>query len=74
MSQLYPQTYCGCRLNPDRKSYEEMNRTITQDKNVQAKANEIRNDAKKELYKKNAKEHVRYNKDILEFDSMVNDS
>jgi hypothetical protein len=42
---------------------------------VQAKVNEIRNVVKTELYKKNAVEYVRYNKDILDdFDSMVNDS
>jgi hypothetical protein len=42
---------------------------------VQAKVNEIRNVVKTELYKKNAVEYVRYNKDVLDdFDSMVNDS
>jgi hypothetical protein len=52
ISQLYPQTYGGYRLSSDGKLYEEMNRTITQYKNVQAKVNEIRNVAKTELYKK----------------------
>jgi hypothetical protein len=49
---LYPQTYGWNRLIPDRKSYEKMTRTITQDKDVQAKVNEIRNVAKTELYKR----------------------
>jgi hypothetical protein len=75
MSQLYPPTYGWYRLNPNGKSYEVLTKTVTQDKDVQAKVNEIRNVAKTELYKKNAKEYVRYNKDILDdFDSMVNDS
>jgi hypothetical protein len=75
ISQLHPQTYGGYRLSPVGKSYEEMDRTITRDKNVQIKVNEISNVAKTELYKKNAVEYVRYKNDKLDdFDSMVNDS
>jgi hypothetical protein len=52
-----------------------MDRTITRDKNVQAKVNEIRNAAKTELFKKNAVEYERYYNEILDdFDGMVNDS
>jgi hypothetical protein len=62
-------------LGPYKKSYEETIRTITQDKNMQAKVNERRNVAKTELYKKNVVEYVRYNNDKLDdFDNMVNDS
>jgi TorA maturation chaperone TorD len=42
MSQLYPQTYGGFRLCPDNKSQQEVDRTITYDRNVQAVANQIR--------------------------------
>jgi hypothetical protein len=42
MSQLYPQTYSGYRLCPDNKSQQEVDRTITYDRNVQAVANQIR--------------------------------
>jgi hypothetical protein len=42
MSQLYQQTYGGFRLCPDDKSDEEVYRTITRDKNVQATVQEIR--------------------------------
>jgi hypothetical protein len=74
MSKLYPQTYGGYRLSPDGKSYEKMDRTITRDKNIPPKINEIKNVAETELYKKNAVEYVMYNNDILDdFDGVVND-
>jgi hypothetical protein len=52
MSQLYPQTYGGYRLCSDNKSDEEINRTITYDKNVQAVVNQIRGVAIQKLSQK----------------------
>jgi hypothetical protein len=42
MSHLYWQTYGGYRLCPNNKSQQEINRTITYDKNVQAVVNQIK--------------------------------
>jgi hypothetical protein len=52
MSQLYPQTYGGFRLCPDNKSQQEVDRTITYDRNVQAVANQIRGVAIQKLSQK----------------------
>jgi hypothetical protein len=51
-SQLYPQTYGGYRLSPDNKSDEEINRTITNDRNVQAVVNQIKGVAIQKLSQK----------------------
>jgi hypothetical protein len=52
MSQLYPETFCGYRLSSTTRSDEEATRRITNDKNVQAKIQEIRNIAIEKLSQK----------------------
>jgi hypothetical protein len=71
MSQLYPQTYGGFRLCPDNKSRQEVDKTITRDKNVQATVQEIRSVATQKLLQKKSEYNFANNIDSEGFEELV---